>query len=1234
MAELLNPTFTGNKQLFYEALKAALTDVYDTEEDGKNILPIVYEIFAEKLAEVDRLVAAHKNDDYLSIVISDEFILRSKEIVDKLLKESSFEIDRIGLTSSTTRFLEAQILEEGTETIVLNNVPSDFLNITISFLYEPKPTATVTVVAFEESTNTITIIPIQTSSTYRIEYTTTGDVFEETEVIDVPAATTRIELKHVDVLYSSEKLNIKDGTAFVRDEDYVINFVDGIIDFNESSAISNQQLVMRYKYRRELLDDITLNSHIPITNEIGSIDLFDPSLIRVQHQPIQDIVRVQNITTGEMYIVSTVSSNEITIGGNQLPRSTTATDESTFVSRTIDFGKEREVVRSTFEYPDGFTPLNNPLVSLDELDTTTDNIRLAVTNQVITGRDSTIYRRITQSETLVSTSTTITLDFAPVNFEEVSIYASDDATKTNLIIPVEYDTITRELTFAPITSLIDDDYVVQYDTLEWIVYISKDVSNITLITGGTLLRNAFRRLLLNDDYTFSNDDETTMRLKFTLSAANKVGNTSVFYILEKGLFVFEEPTLNSDSLYEFSFHGSLKNELVTFTNDPLDVVSLVKLKRFRTKGQTTDVITNPTIQVFSADGTKEYIEDTDFVINYITHFIKRVDKLDGILPNEIVKVFYYDEQTVEANFTFISDVVQVDYEYGDNTIDWSPSITDTPVTQTESLALGASKVILDYYPADYEAVEIINLAYPDKPFTTPRTFDPVTKILGFDQVTLGGTYQFNYEMREQPINEGTPYFVSYRYGARRDALQNNFAQLVNVDVGVVEREDEYNLLTGASTQVLDYLPIDFKKVKIYKKGESDIIATTAIDYDYTTNVLTFDPVEDADAYVFEYDTFRRDVDQLRRGLIGIYKAIPLGPTKEALSTLITEFTSTDPLIENVSDKRFKIWRPYYLTEALEPGDTYMSLNSVAFLPKSGTLSIVDVDKEDLTYEFITGGKLQGLSTVQFSHPVGTRIDIHDEVVESYKLNPAKAKEAPDLSDGSRAIIFTASKFDAGLLCESSRKAYVNYKAVNNINTEEGTISFWTGTKYDGDDDQNHYYIDVTDSLEYENRISLYKSKRGYLIFEIRNGNNKLMSVRAKVKTETITDTISLTSGDTEVTLSDMPSLISGDRDSTSGLSQIFQTAEYEFVAGLYNGTDGIVSGTELTIKGYDREANKLVVEAVPTTGTYYFSYATGFIDFDESRHFIEAAWKTHVRDGLEPRIKMFIDGIKYVPVAL
>lgn len=1233
MAELLNPTFTGNKELFFEALKIALTDAYNTEADGKNIIPIVYEIFAEKLAEVDRLVAAHKNDDYLSVIVSDEFILRSKEIADKLLKESSFKIDRIGLTSSTEIFTEAQVLEEGTETIVLTNVPSDFLNIIIFYLYDSKSTATIGVTAFDETTNTVTLNPpIQTSSSYRIEYTTTGDVFDETEIIDVPAATTRIELENASVLYASEKLNIRDGTTFIRDVDYVINFVDGIIDFVDSSVISGKQLVARYKYRRELLDDIELNSHIPVTNEIGSIDIFDPSLIRVQHQPIQDIVRVQNITTGEIYIITTVSGNEISIGGNELPANLTTTNDTTIISRSLDFSREREVVQGALEYPTGFTPINNPLVSLDELDTTTDNIRLVVANQIITGRDATIYRRITQSETLVSTSTTITLDFAPVRFEEVIIYASGDVTKTNLIIPIEYDETTRLFTFTPINSLTDGDYVVQYDTLEWLIYINRDVSDITLITGGTLLKNAFRRLLLNDDYTFSNDDETTIRLKFTWSAANKVGNTSVFYVLDKELFVFEEPTL-SDETYQFSFHGSLKNELVTFTNDPLDLIPLVKLKRFRTKGQTADVITNPTIQVFSTDGTKEYIENTDFTVNYVTHLIKRVDILNGISPNETVKIFYYDEQTIEANFTFISDIVQVDYEYGDNSIDWSPSITDTPVTQTTGLQLGASKVVLDYYPADFEAVEIINIAYPDKPFTTPRTFDPVTRILGFDQVVAGGTYRFNYDKREQPINQGVPYYVSYRYGARRDALQNSFAQLVNIDIGIVEREDEYNLLTGATTQILDYLPVDFKKVKIYKKDNSETIATTATDYNFMTNVLTFDPVEDADTYVFEYDTFRRDVDQLRRGLIGVYKAIPLGPTKDALSTLIKEFTSADPIIENVSDKRFKIRRRYSLAEALEPGDTYLSINSVAFLPKSGTLTVIDVDKEDLTYDFITDGKLQGLSTITFSHPVGTRVDIHDEVAESYKLNPAVAKEAPDLSDGSRAIVFTASKFDAGLLCESSRKAYVNYKAVNNINTEEGTIGFWTGTKYDGDDNQNHYYIDVTDSKEYENRLSIYKSKRGYLNFDIRNGSNKLMSVRAKVETEIITETISLTSGDTEVTLSDMPSLISGDRD-TDGLSQIFQNAEYEFIAGLYNGTDGIVSGTELTLKGYNRETDKLVVDAVPTTGTYYFSYVTGFVDFDESRHFIEAAWKTHVRDGLEPRIKMFIDGIKYIPVSL
>ena len=51
MAELINAAGTGSKEKFYEALKESLSGFNDFE-NSRNILPIAFDILAEKLAEV------------------------------------------------------------------------------------------------------------------------------------------------------------------------------------------------------------------------------------------------------------------------------------------------------------------------------------------------------------------------------------------------------------------------------------------------------------------------------------------------------------------------------------------------------------------------------------------------------------------------------------------------------------------------------------------------------------------------------------------------------------------------------------------------------------------------------------------------------------------------------------------------------------------------------------------------------------------------------------------------------------------------------------------------------------------------------------------------------------------------------------------------------------------------------------------------------------------------------
>ncbi len=1228
MAELINAAGTGSKEQFYEALKDSLSGFNDFE-NSKNILPIAFDILAEKLAEVDRVWSATKNDSYLSIPILDEVVVRSESAQDRLFNENVFAIDRVGNTTSKELFAETQQLQIGVSSILLSNVPSDPTNIKITNINSSVlMSSQVSVLFFDATINSINIQPIVASGLYKIEYTTTGNVFSKSEEKAFgPAPETQVTLISRSLVFGSEKIFPIGEVSLVRDVDYVINYIDGVVDFLDVDTIKNRTIIIQYSYQKDLLKDVLLFSHLPVRNEITTPSIDNPYLLYTLHQPIQDVTRIQNLTTGETYSVLSTNKNEIRISGNR--PTWTVTDQScTETSKILDFTNERYEKEASLAYPDGVSIQNYPLVSLNSLTIKTKAIRLSVANQIVTGKDSTAYRRVYEPNILAIEATTVILGFIPQNFVEVVLYEASDLTKTNLIAPSTFNSSNLQLSFVTLNSLPlpAGDYVVRYDTLQWVIYCAKDVSTLEIMTGGVLLRNAIKRLKENSDYVLVKESDK-FRVTFTAQGVANIGNSSSFYFLSKAIASFDatpysisNPGINEAVVnipYPISYTEFLKNEVVSFTSDPLDLIPLVKLERFRERGQATDVISNPVVRIFSIDGVVEYLINIDYTIDYANRTIKRIDGA-GIQPLQSVKVFYEDAESSMANFTYVSDLIQVDYEYGDNAVDHTPTIVDNPVTVLEALQVGVSELKLSNFPANYKQVQISNTLYPEIPAFFAIGFDSTTMLLSFPSILRDGTYLFQYMARSQVFNEGTPYYVSYRYGARRDRLQNYFAYLRNLDIGQVFRQDEVALMSDQVTQDLLYHPLNFYDVKIYAKDDNTQTPVTKVtDYNSQTNTVTFNPIENAGNYIFEYYTFNRDVEQLRKGLVGLSKAMPLVPTINAFTSLLEEFTITVPEIKNVSDKRFQIRKRIKTTEVASAKQTYLSVSYVTNLPSSGTAIVYGQDNttETITYSFIAGKRLEGIpvlgyGAITLSHPIGARVVIQNNELGTYNLNPLAATEA-DPVDGVRAIKFVPSLFGAGVLCDSVLGGWVKYKAVNNVNVNEGTLSFWTGTKYDGSDRNVHYYVDLaTPYSQNKNRLSIYKSNKGYLHFEIRNATGRLMSIRVDVRREVAEETIWLDEGQTEVSLSQVPSY------------PVF-TADVETM---------IVetpSGAKLTAYSWNQETKRLLIEAAPVAGYYFFSYVTGFVNFDETEHFIEATWKIHTNDGTAPRLRLYVDGVKH-----
>ena len=71
-------------------------------------------------------------------------------------------------------------------------------------------------------------------------------------------------------------------------------------------------------------------------------------------------------------------------------------------------------------------------------------------------------------------------------------------------------------------------------------------------------------------------------------------------------------------------------------------------------------------------------------------------------------------------------------------------------------------------------------------------------------IPADGTYVIEYMAVVQPIEQGTLYFASYKYGAIGSVIKDNFAPLVGVNQTQAQREDSIPLKAGSTTAQLLY----------------------------------------------------------------------------------------------------------------------------------------------------------------------------------------------------------------------------------------------------------------------------------------------------------------------------------------------------------------------------------------------------------------------------------------------
>ena len=441
------------------------------------------------------------------------------------------------------------------------------------------------------------------------------------------------------------------------------------------------------------------------------------------------------------------------------------------------------------------------------------------------------------------------------------------------------------------------------------IEVTADIVDIAFFTGSTILRRATQQLISGTDYNVIFDaDSLNLTVNFTSQGLETIGSNSVFYRNEKTFpplsnsLYDEEGALQSE--HRIVFKEKYISEVVTFNSG---IASLTKFKPFIESGQEIDSLIYPSLVVTNQQGTISFTQGEDFIIDTSLQRLIRIETSTKLSASQTVKVSYVEEESFTSDVTIARDVVLVDYDYGTNSIDWTPGIEDTAYTEQRELTDGTRYFALTKFPADENV-------------TVTRTIDNERvqniKVLGVDlekkrihvaTIPTKAVYDISYTAREQVFDPNTDYFVSYKYGARKKALIDNFAALLGLETGTFARTEIFDLINNQSSVVLSGIPVGYEDVLIYLTGDPDKSPmSTATAFDYSTGTLEFVPLTSADNYTIEYVVSGWQREQLRTAVLSLIQAFTTGPTERSLTDVITALAGLEPSVVEAITNGFNL----------------------------------------------------------------------------------------------------------------------------------------------------------------------------------------------------------------------------------------------------------------------------------------------------------------------------------------
>lgn len=475
---------------------------------------------------------------------------------------------------------------------------------------------------------------------------------------------------------------------------------------------------------------------------------------------------------------------------------------------------------------------------------------------------------------------------------------------------------------------------------------------------------------------------------------------------------------------------------------------------------------------------------------------------------------------------------------------------------------------------------------------------------------------------------------------------------------------------------LKSVPIDESKILIYLRDDSTKTPkSTAISFNSDVRRLQIEPIPADGVYALEYTAITQPVREgtpyyanykygATRKVLGNrfarlmslddgtasreeVKSLAAGQTSVTLSRSPTDlesvliFQESDPQeVPVVTIKSFDgVTRTLFFTAIASSGRYVIRYVTLGFDSKSLRSAIYA-----LFENFQEGPTRTGFDNIikafvdtpaDIQSGLGSRFVIsNDEHSIGNQLHTLDLEQSLPLSNGASSLNYLPSRFNLGALFETTKGSYVRARAANNISVLEGTAEFLTGILFESDDNNRHYFFDLVGPDPRRNRISLYKSKTGFLNFDIWDNNSHLFRTSTDLTQVYYTEIIKLTAGDTTAVLSNnaYPARLDLNENDTPDLYEGLTT---EFIIMPETNTfPPTFKRASIKVLEYDPPTNTVTFEAVPFSGRYVFSYVAGLAKFEETENFIAVTWKLHTLDGEPPFYRMFVNGIQVTDITL